>query len=431
MKKLFIICLFLFVYKASISQCLAPTNSNTTNITMSSATVNWSIVSSADHYRIRYKEIALSNWTNFNNIPVLQTSRNLPNLQPGTQYIWQIMTYCDSLGTNSSSWSAADTFVTLSPLCPTPTGLFVTNITHDEAIANWTAVAGAHHYRIRKRELGSANWGNLVNIDSTATTRLLPLLQPLTTYEWKIEAYCDSSSQSNSIWSIIDTFTTTAFIPSAFNPQLFFGMSSTLCNIPVTFSLRVIQIANEPDIGTSVISADRGSFQISSVSAGDTIGTAEIATTTDTITTTLILGVTTSINNAIVYSVDTSGIIGFFTIENLSGGGVKINSSSPPDGNNYTSGYNSLLIFENLFVTPSSPGLLTFTANIDSELNDQFYLVDSSSIIFCNTGLQEIPSERRLLEIVTILGEKSRIKQNTLLFYIYDDGKAERRIIIE
>ena len=431
MKKLFLICCIVVIGHVSFAQCLSPTNINVTNISMYTATANWVVVSNADHYRIRYKELGLSNWTNFNNIPFSQTSRNLPNLQPNTQYIWQIMTYCDSLGAISSSWSNADTFTTLSPQCPTPIGLFVTNITHDEAIANWTAVPGVDHYRIRKRELGTSNWGNLVNIDSTATTRLLPLLQPLTTYEWKIEAYCDSTNQSNSIWSAIDTFTTTAFIPAVFSPQLFFGMSSTLCNIPVTFSLRVIQIPNEPDIGTSEITSDGGSFNISSVSTGDTVGTAEIATSTDTITTTLTVGIITSANSAIIYSVDTSGIIGFFTIQNLSGGGVKINSTSPPDGNNYTSGYNSLLIFEDLFITPASPGPLSFIANIDSELNDQFYLVDSSAIIFCNTGLEDVSSERRLLEIVTILGKKSMIKQNALLFYIYDDGKVERRIIIE
>ena len=431
MKKLFLICCIIVIGHFSFAQCLPPTNINVTNISMHTATANWVVVSNADHYRIRYKELGLSNWTNFNNIPFSQTSRNLPNLQPSTQYIWQIMTYCDSLGATSSPWSNADTFTTLSPQCPTPIGLFVTNITHDEAVANWTAVPGADHYRIRKRELGTSNWGNLVNIDSNSTTRLIPLLQPLTTYEWKIEAYCDSTNQSNSIWSAIDTFTTTAFIPAPFNPQLFFGMSSTLCNIPVTFSLRVIQIPNEPDIGTSEITSDRGSLNISSVSTGDTVGTAEIATSTDTITTTLTVGIITSANSAIIYSVDTSGIIGFFTIQNLSGGGVKINSTSPPDGNNYTSGYNSLLIFEDLFITPASPGPLSFIANIDSELNDQFYLVDSSTIIFCNTGLEEVSSERRLLEIVNILGEKSMIMQNTLLFYIYDDGTVERRIIIE
>lgn len=431
MKKLFLICCIIVIGHFSFAQCLPPTNINVTNISMYTATANWVVVSNADHYRIRYKELGLSNWTNFNNIPFSQTSRNLPNLQPSTQYIWQIMTYCDSLGAISSSWSNADTFTTLSPQCPTPIGLFVTNITHDEAVANWTAVPGADHYRIRKRELGTSNWGNLVNINSNSTTRLIPLLQPLTTYEWKIEAYCDSTNQSNSIWSAIDTFTTSAFIPATFNPQLFFGMSSTLCNIPVTFSLRVIQIPNEPDIGTSEITSDRGSLNISSLSTGDTVGTAEIATSTDTIATTLTVGIITSANSAIIYSVDTSGIIGFFTIQNLSGGGVKINSTSPPDGNNYTSGYNSLLIFEDLFITPASPGPLSFIANIDSELNDQFYLVDSSTNIFCNTGLEEVSSERRLLEIVNILGEKSMIMQNTLLFYIYDDGTVERRIIIE
>ncbi len=431
MKKLFLTCCIVVIGNVSFSQCLSPTNTNVTNISMYAATANWAVVSNANHYRIRYKEIGVVNWSYFNNVHFSQTSRNLSNLQPSTLYIWQIKTFCDSLGTIASLWSPLDTFTTLSPQCPTPLGLFVTNITHNEAVANWTAVAGADHYRIRKRELGTSNWGNLVNIDSNSTTRLLPLLQPLTTYEWKIEAYCDSTNQSNSIWSALDTFTTTAFIPAQFNPQLFFGMSSTLCNMAVTFSLRVIQLPNEPDVGTSEITADRGSFNISSVSAGDTVGTAEISTSTDTIKTTLTIGIITSSNSAIIYSIDTSGIIGFFTIQNLSGGGVKINSTSPPDGNNYTSGYNSLLIFDGLFITPALPGPLSFIANIDSELNDQFYLVDSSTIIFCNTELEEVPSERRLLKIVTILGEKSMIKQNELLFYIYDDGTVERRIIIE
>ncbi|MBC8266171.1 MAG: fibronectin type III domain-containing protein [Flavobacteriales bacterium] len=316
--------------------------------------------------------------------------------------------------------------------CPVPTGLFVTNITHNSVIANWTAVQGAHHYRIRIRELGAANWGNLLNIDSSMTSRLLPLLQPLTTYEWKIEAYCDSTNQQNSAWSVIDTFTTIAFVPAPFNPLLFYGMSSTLCNMHVSFSLRVMQSQNEPDIGTSEITSDGGSFDISSVSTGDTVGTAEIATSTDTIMTILTVGIITSSNNAIIYSIDTSGIVGFFTIENISGGGVKIISSSPPDNNNYTSGYNSLLIFNNLFVTPTSPGILRFTADIESELNDQFNMIDSSTVIFCNTGLNEnTTEEKKLIKVVNILGKNSSKKKNTLLFYIYDDGKVEKQIIID
>jgi len=432
MKKYFQIFCFLFCANLCFAQCPAPTGLFVTNITMYSATTNWTTANGSHHYRVRYKEVGLINWSNFNNIGNTLTSRNLPNLQPSTTYIWQIMSYCDSLGIIFSPWSIVDTFTTTVPQCPTPNGLFITNITYNSAMANWTAVSGVDHYRIRKRGLGATTWGSLPNIDSTLSNRLLPLLQPLTTYEWKIEAYCDSTNQSNSAWSVIDTFTTIAFVPATFNPQLFYGMSSTLCNTPVSFSLRVMQSQNEPDIGTSEITSDGGSFNISSVSVGDTVGTAEIATSTDTIMTILTVGLVTSSNNALIYSVDTSGIIGFFTIENLSGGGVKIISSSPPDGNNYTSGYNSLLIFNDLFVTPITPGALSFTANIVSELNDLFYMVDSSTIIFCNTSLLENEiTNRKLLKIVNTLGEDSPKRKNTLLFYIYDDGTVKKKIVVD
>ena len=69
------------------------------------------------------------------------------------------------------------TFVTLSSAqCPTPSGLNVTSITHNSAIANWNSVPGVDHYRIRTREVGAANWVNLLNIDSTMTSIILTLL---------------------------------------------------------------------------------------------------------------------------------------------------------------------------------------------------------------------------------------------------------------
>lgn len=431
MKKYISIFFILLSTTLTFGQCSTPNVTFASNINYYNAETNWNSISGAYYYRIRYKIIGASNWLFQNNIDSTLTSKVLTNLSPLSDYIWQIKAYCDSTNTSTSSWSVTDTFTTNTSSCPNSNSLWTSSITYYNAVANWNPVPGANRYKIRYKILGATNWSTLGPIHHPQNSTTIPLLQQTTTYEWQLLTYHDSTSLLASLWSAIDTFTTTAFIPAPFNPQLFFGMSSTLCNIPVTFSLRVIQIPNEPDIGTSEITSDGGSFNISSVSAGDTVGTAEIATSTDTITTTLTVGIITSANSAIIYSVDTSGIIGFFTIQNLSGGGVKINSTSPPDGNNYTSGYNSLLIFEDLFITPASPGPLSFIANIDSELNDQFYLVDSSTIIFCNTGLEEVPSERRLLEIANILGEKSMIKQNALLFYIYDDGKVERRIIIE
>ena len=38
---------------------------------------------------------------------------------------------------------------------------------------------------------------------------------------------------------------------------------------------------------------------------------------------------------------------------------------------------------------------------------------------------------RKLIEIVDVLGRKSRKLKNQPLFYIYDDGSVEKRIILE
>ena len=36
-----------------------------------------------------------------------------------------------------------------------------------------------------------------------------------------------------------------------------------------------------------------------------------------------------------------------------------------------------------------------------------------------------------LIEVIDILGRKSTEEQNSLLFYIYDDGTVEKKIILE
>ena len=327
------------------------------------------------------------------------------------------------------------TFVTLSSAqCPTPNGLNVTNITHNSAIANWNSVPGVDHYRIRTREVGAANWVNLLNIDSTMTSRILPLLQSLTSYEWKIEAYCDSTNQINSNWSIIDTFTTTLFVAAPFNPIITNSTSNLQCNTPTDLLLTVSQDANEPDIEISYITSDGGSFNIGALSPNDSVGYANLTTTINTTSLTISLslkvGLITSQNSAIINAYDSIGsLVGFFTIENISNG-VQVTTSSPNDGNNYTSAYTSNLYFANIFVNPPVSGPLHFFADIESELGDQFNDTDMVQI-WCNTSINEINTETKILKIVNLLGENCSEERNMILFYIYDDGHVERRITIE
>jgi len=327
------------------------------------------------------------------------------------------------------------TFITLgSAQCPAPSGLNVTSITHNSAIANWNSVTGVDHYRIRTREVGAANWVNLLNIDSTMTSRILPLLQPSTSYEWKIEAYCDSTNQTNSNWSIIDTFTTTLFIAAPFNPIITNTISNLQCNTPTGLLLTVSQDANEPDIETSYITSDGGSFNIGSLSPNDSVGYANLTTTINTTSLTISLslkvGLITSQNSAIINAYDSIGsLVGFFTIENVSNG-VQVTTSSPNDGNNYTSAYTSNLYFTNIFINPPVSGPLHFFADIESELGDQFNDTDMVQI-WCNTSINEINTETKLLKIVNLLGENCSEEKNIILFYIYDNGRVERRITIE
>ena len=59
-------------------------------------------------------------------------------------------------------------------------------------------------------------------------------------------------------------------------------------------------------------------------------------------------------------------------------------------------------------------------------------MVDSNTVIFCNTGVSENESgNKKLLKFVNVLGEDSPHRKNTLLFYIYKDGTVEKKLILE
>ena len=48
------------------------------------------------------------------------------------------------------------------------------------------------------------------------------------------------------------------------------------------------------------------------------------------------------------------------------------------------------------------------------------------------TGINDIlPNNKQLIKIVDILGKETNSKNNTPLFYIYDDGTVEKKIILE
>jgi len=48
-----------------------------------------------------------------------------------------------------------------------------------------------------------------------------------------------------------------------------------------------------------------------------------------------------------------------------------------------------------------------------------------------STSTLEISNQKKVFKIVDILGKETNLKVNKLLFYIYEDGTVEKRIVIE
>ena len=315
--------------------------------------------------------------------------------------------------------------------CLNADSLYVTNITYINAVANWSSAPNPDHYLIHYRILGTTNWSNLANIDSTMVSRNIPQLQPLTTYEWQIKTFCDTSNQPNSGWSASDTFTTIAFVPAPFNPIITTTIDNNICNAKTSLNLNASQTQNEPDIGTSTITSDGGYFDIQSIAMGDSVGYAIMNTSTQTILTTLRVGIIAGQNYATINSYDSTGaFIGFFAIENVSSG-IKVSSTSPDDGNDHTSGFTSEIHFTNLFINPNINGPLHFYTDIQSELGDQFN--DTTSVMIdCIISISESNLNNNLsFEIYDLLGRETDWKENSILIYRYSNGETKKIITIK
>ncbi|HUM45704.1 MAG TPA: fibronectin type III domain-containing protein [Chitinophagales bacterium] len=89
--------------------CAAPVQLTVTDITASSATLNWSVVSTATKYKIRYRKAGQGNAWNFINADASLTSYTVSGLNASTHYGWQIRTLC---GSSASPWSASQKFTT-------------------------------------------------------------------------------------------------------------------------------------------------------------------------------------------------------------------------------------------------------------------------------------------------------------------------------
>src|SRR5688572_26138033 len=164
--------------------CGTPGSLSSSSITSTGATINWSTVSGATSYNLRYRVTGTGTWTT---VSTTATSYVLTGLLSSTSYEYSAQAVCTSV---SGNYSANSTFSTsTSPTCGTPGSLTATSITTTGANIGWGAVTGATTYNLRYRPTGTSTW---TTVSTGGTSFGLTGLLSSTTYEYSVQAVCAS-----------------------------------------------------------------------------------------------------------------------------------------------------------------------------------------------------------------------------------------------
>ena len=179
--------------ECSPATCNAPTGLTATNITTTSAMLNWTAVSGAVSYTAEYKLNTDITWTTAA-AATTSTSVNISGLTAATLYDWRVLTNCSA---ESSAYAQAQFTTAATAICESPTGLTTTAITTNSATVNWNAVSGALNYRVEYK-LGNVPDWTVWAAATTTTSENITGLTEATAYDWRVLANCSSGSSTYS-----------------------------------------------------------------------------------------------------------------------------------------------------------------------------------------------------------------------------------------
>jgi len=180
---------------------------STTQVTFSSARLNWLPVNAAHHRQIRGKRTGNPQWI-YLNIPAGSPDyKDVYNLPVNTEFVWQIRSWCDASETDSSAWSPADTFTTG---CFSPDSNWTDPVTATGARLNWNPVPETAGYEIQGRRIGASGMTTIFVGNGNTSFKDAWGLLPATAYEWRVRSWCDAAGINISEFTELDTFFTTS-----------------------------------------------------------------------------------------------------------------------------------------------------------------------------------------------------------------------------
>jgi len=129
---------------------LAPTNLSTTDIGITTATLNWDAVTGASHYEVRYglSGFNVESGTYTELVEISNTFQDIGTLTIDTAYDWYVRA-TDGTGKATSAWSSVASFTTLDGIAvnPDPADGAV-NVEVSSTTLDWDDVNGASKYLI-------------------------------------------------------------------------------------------------------------------------------------------------------------------------------------------------------------------------------------------------------------------------------------------
>ena len=169
--------------------CVKPTNVTASNITATTADINWMPGGSENAWEVVVVPTGMSITTGTAE-PVSAHPYTLTNLNDNTAYDVYVRADCGT-GTDFSSWSQVCHFTT-PPLCSAPTNVSVTQIAGTSALISWNeAIFGATGYTVAYTETGMDSWTTQT---VTGTSFMLSGLSPETPYTVTVTSVCDEGT---------------------------------------------------------------------------------------------------------------------------------------------------------------------------------------------------------------------------------------------
>ncbi|UFH56634.1 fibronectin type III domain-containing protein [Spirosoma sp. KNUC1025] len=182
--------------------CQQPTNFNVSNLTVSSATLRWSVYNSNPPYELQYRPSGSATWTSVSGINATQYT--LTNLINNTTYEWRVRASCSG---SSGDFPSTQTFQVQ---CGQPfSNLTVQNVDITSAELDWFNAGTNNRYEIQYRDVTGTDWVVLrpeanetdpfygtENYWAEKRYRLFGLT-PGRTYVWRVRLICSETAYSD------------------------------------------------------------------------------------------------------------------------------------------------------------------------------------------------------------------------------------------